>query len=169
MRIFGKVVRSSALILVGLAGSFGIAQPGFAQAAYGSYVGVGGGLGLSGRGDRSGGVVITGRYRILEAPVSLRAQTIVGNGGAAIIPTVSYDIPLNWQTEAYVGAGVSIPTGNNSPVGDKVGLAIQPGVDYAIPGSNTVIFGNAVIAFDAYRNGGGTAVSVQGGVGFQLR
>jgi len=165
----GWIIKSLTLIMTGLAGGIAAPQPVLAQAAYGSYVGVGGTVGALGRGDRTGGVVISGRYRILEAPVSLRAQGLVTNGGIAVIPTVSYDVPLNWQTEAYLGAGISIPGGNNSPVGDKVSFALQPGVDYAIPDSNTVIFGNAVIAFDAYRNGGGTAVSVQGGVGFQFR
>jgi hypothetical protein len=165
----GWVVKSLTLIVVGLAGGIASSQPVFAQAAYGSYVGVGGTVGVSGRGDRTAGAVISGRYRILEAPISLRAQGLISNGGVAVIPTVSYDVPLNWQTEAYLGAGISIPGGNNSPVGDKVSFALQPGLDYAIPDTNTVIFGNAVIAFDAYRNGGGTAVSVQGGVGFQFR
>ena len=166
-RHYGAVLFT--LIMTGFAGGFAAPQPVFAQAAYGSYVGVGGTVGVSGRGDRTGGVVISGRYRILEAPISLRAQGLLTNGGIAVIPTVSYDVPLNWQTEAYLGAGISIPGGNNSPVGDKVSFALQPGLDYAIPDSNTVIFGNAVIAFDAYRSGGGTAVSVQGGVGFQFR
>jgi hypothetical protein len=30
------------------------------------------------------------------------------------------------------------------------------------------IFGNAIIAFDAYRNTGGTALSLQGGVGLRF-
>ncbi len=165
----GWVVKSLTLMMMGVAGGVVSSQPVLAQAAYGSYVGVGGTVGVSGRGDRTAGAVISGRYRILEAPISLRAQGLITSGGVAVIPTVSYDVPLNWQTEAYLGAGISIPGGNNSPVGDKVSFALQPGLDYAIPDSNTVIFGNAVIAFDAYRNGGGTAVSVQGGVGFQFR
>ncbi len=37
-----------------------------------------------------------------------------------------------------------------------------------VPNSNTVIFGNAIIAFDAYRNSSGAAVSVQGGVGLRF-
>jgi len=50
----------------------------------------------------------------------------------------------------------------------KLAFALQPGIDYVVPGGSTVLFGNAIIAFDAYRNGGGTAVSVQGGVGLQF-
>jgi hypothetical protein len=45
---------------------------------------------------------------------------------------------------------------------------LQPGIDYVVPNSNTVIFGNAIIAFDAYRDGSGTAFSLQGGVGLRF-
>jgi len=141
-----------------------------AQAAYGSYVGVGAsvGLGANSQGDGRGvSGVVAARYKLLELPVSVRAQAYVGNG-FAVVPTVSYDVPLNWQTDVYLGAGVALAGGGPTPVGDKVSLALQPGVDYIVPNSNTVFFGNAVIAFDAYRNGGGTAFAVQGGVGLRF-
>jgi hypothetical protein len=140
-----------------------------AQAAYGSYIGIGPAIGLTeggGEGRKISGV-ITGRYKFLEAPISLRGQVFVGSG-VALVPTVSYDIPINWQTDAYVGLGASIPLSGVTPVGDKTGFAIQPGIDYALPNSNMVIFGNAVISFDAYKNTGGTAASLQGGVGLRF-
>jgi hypothetical protein len=140
-----------------------------AQAAYGSYIGIGPAIGLTeggGEGRKISGV-ITGRYKFLEAPISLRGQVFVGSG-IALVPTVSYDIPLNWQTDAYVGLGASIPVSGNTPVGNKTGFAIQPGVDYSLPNSNMVIFGNAVISFDAYKDTHGTAASLQGGVGLRF-
>ena len=140
-----------------------------AQAAYGSYIGVGGAVGLTeggGEGRKISGVV-AGRYKFLEVPISLRGQVFVGSG-VALVPTVSYDIPINWQTDAYVGVGASIPVGGVTPVGDKTGFAIQPGIDYALPNSNMVIFGNAVISFDAYKATRGTAATLQGGVGFRF-
>lgn len=150
---------------------FAAPKPVVAQAAYGSYVGVGGSLGLTddnrGEGQQIGGVIAV-RYKLVETPVSLRAQALIGSG-TAVVPTVSYDVPINWQTDAYIGAGVAFASGDSpSPVGDKTSFALQPGVDYVIPNSNTVVFGNAIIAFDAYRNGGGTAISVQGGVGLRF-
>jgi len=142
-----------------------------AQAAYGSYIGIGPALSFkedsTGDGRQLGGVIAV-RYKILELPVSLRAQAFVG-ANTAVVPTVSYDLPLNWQTDAYLGAGVVFAGGDTpSPVGNQTSFALQPGIDYAIPNSNTVIFGNAIIAFDAYRSGGGNAVSVQGGVGLRF-
>jgi hypothetical protein len=141
-------------------------QPAQAQVAYGSYVGIGPAIGLS-DGTQVGGVLAF-RYKLLEAPLSFRAQALIGKG-TAIVPTVSYDLPLNWQTDAYLGAGLVLTSGDTpSPVGNKISFALQPGIDYVVPNSNTVIFGNAIIAFDAYRNGGGTALSLQGGVGLRF-
>lgn len=148
-----------------LAGLLSTVRPAHAQAAYGSYVGVGGSAGF-GSGFEGGGA-ISARYKLLELPLSIRAQALVGSG-VAIVPSVSYDIPINWQTDAYIGPGVVIPSGGGTPVGDKVSFAIQPGVDYAFPNSNMVAFGNAIIAFDAFRDEGGTAFSIQGGVGLRF-
>lgn len=143
-----------------------------AQPAYGSYIG--GGIGFGQQNDDNDGLdlagVISGRYKLLEAPVSVRAQALFSNGGAAIVPTVSYDFPLSWHLEPYIGAGVSFAT-DGSIVGDKTSFVIQPGVDYAIPNSRLVVFGNALVAFDAYRGGdkgNGTAISVQTGLGWRF-
>jgi hypothetical protein len=142
-----------------------------AQAAYGSYVGIGPAFGLT-NGNGSGeereiSGIINARYKFLELPISVRAQTFIGDG-VTIVPTVSYDIPLNWQTDAYVGIGAALNISGNTPIGNKTGFAIQPGIDYVLPNSNLVLFGNAVISFDAYEKGGGTAASVQGGVGLRF-
>ncbi|MEA5502385.1 hypothetical protein VB735_04530 [Halotia wernerae UHCC 0503] len=140
--------------------------PAQAQVAYGSYVGIGPTIGIT-DGIQLGGVLAV-RYKLLEAPISFRAQALIGNN-TAVVPTVSYDVPINWQTDAYLGAGLVLAGGgNSSPVGDKISFALQPGIDYVVPNSNTVLFGNAIIAFDAYRDSGGTAVSVQGGVGLRF-
>ncbi|MBW4672209.1 MAG: hypothetical protein KME60_33520 [Cyanomargarita calcarea GSE-NOS-MK-12-04C] len=163
MNYFKCVLSVVAASVLGLALS---SKPSIAQVAYGSYVGVGPAVGLS-DGAQIGGV-IAARYKLLESPISFRAQAFVGQS-TALVPTVSYDFPLNWQTDAYLGAGLVFAGGDSpSPVGNKISFALQPGIDYVIPNSNTVIFGNAIIAFDAYRNGGGTALSLQGGVGLKF-
>ncbi|MBH8575917.1 hypothetical protein I8752_23545 [Nostocaceae cyanobacterium CENA369] len=141
-------------------------QPAQAQVAYGSYVGIGPTVGLT-DGVQIGGVLAF-RYKLLQSPISFRAQALIGNN-TAVVPTVSYDLPLNWQTDAYLGAGLVLAGGSDSsPVGDKISFALQPGIDFVVPNSNTVLFGNAIIAFDAYRDSGGTAISVQGGVGLRF-
>ena len=157
-----------------LAGMFALAtaKPAQAQAAYGSYVGVG--IAFSPTEDSNGDGedfqgVISGRYRLLETPISIRTQVFLLGDASAIVPTVSFDVPLNRQMDAYLGAGIAF-TGGDEPsvVGDTTSFVLQPGVDYVLPNSNLVIFGNAVIAFDAYRDGDGIAASFQGGVGVQF-
>ncbi|WP_448572665.1 hypothetical protein [Trichothermofontia sp.] len=153
-------------------------SPVHAQAAYGSYVGIGFSGGLT-EGDTHGGAdsedrksaaVFSTRYKILEVPISLRTQTLLFNPTTAFVPTVSYDFPLSWQSDAYIGVGYAFSKGESpSPVGNKNAFAIQPGIDFALPDSNLVLFGNAIIAFDAYREAGGAAVSLQGGVGLNFR
>lgn len=150
---------------------FLVIKPASAQAAYGSYIGVGATYGATendnDEGEQVGGF-LGARYKFLKAPISLRVQGLIGQG-TAIVPTVSYDFPLNWQTDAYVGAGVSLPMGESpSPIGDETSFAIQPGVDFMIPNSNTVLFGNAIVAFDGYEEGNNAAFSLQGGLGLQF-
>lgn len=155
----------------------GQVSPAMAQAAYGSYVGVGGSLGLTDGNDAAGesqdeAAVIAARYHFLRLPISVRAQALVFTDTNAFVPTVSYDFPLNWHTDLYLGAGLVIQdAGENdspSPVGNQTAFAIQPGVDYTVPNSPLVVFGNAIIAFDAYREGSGAAAALQGGVGVQF-
>ena len=67
-------------------------QPVQAQVAYGSYVGLAPTVGLTG-GTQLGGVLAF-RYKLLKTPISFRAQALIGKG-TAIVPTVSYDLPLN--------------------------------------------------------------------------
>lgn len=143
-----------------------------AQAAYGSYIGIGGSFGVSDGPNNEGGGgagVIAFRYKFLELPMSVRAQALIGES-TAFVPTVSYDVPLNWQTDAYIGIGAAIQDSeeNASPVGNQTSFVIQPGVDYSFPYSNLVLFGNAIIAFDAYKNSSDTAASVQGGLGVRF-
>lgn len=174
-RWMGQGLGASLLALTAtIAGSALAPEAAEAQVAYGSYVGIGAGVGLTndaatGQGSGMQGV-IAGRYRLLRYPVSLRAQGFIFGGEFAFVPTISYDVPLSWNTDVYVGAGASFVGGGNNPsiVGDKTSFVIQPGIDYLFPNSNLVAFGNAIFAFDAYREGGNMAISVQGGVGLQF-
>lgn len=157
-------------LLTGVGAAFQSAAQ--AQAAYGSYVGAGASVGLSSDWNGEGqqlGAVLAARYKFLRSPISLRTQAFIGSDSTAIVPTISYDLPLSWQVDAYVGAGYSFTTGGNpSPVGDENSFVIQPGIDYALPNSNTVLFTNAILAFDAYKGKNDKAVAVQGGLGLRF-
>ncbi len=141
-------------------------QSSSAQVTYGSYVGVGTTMGLIEDSQVRG--IISARYKFLKNPVSLRTQALIGDS-TAIISTISYDMPINWQTDVYLGVGLVLASEDkSSTVGNKISFALQPGVDYIIPNSNTVIFGNAIIAFDSYRNRSSNAFSIQGGVSWRF-
>lgn len=164
--IYIAIAIASCAATIGLNPAIARSEP-----AYGSYIGVGGNLGFSQAETQDGrqfGGVVSVRYKMLKLPISLRSQALLGSG-QAIVPAVSYDLPLNWQTDAYVGAGVALPlTSTESPLGNKTSLVIQPGIDYALPNSNAILFGNAVVSLDAYKEGGGAAVSIQGGIGWRF-
>lgn len=177
MKSLGKVGWAmGATAISGLCLSLGVttltAAPALSQAAYGSYVGIGPAFGLTQGGNPNEGrqvsAVVAARYKFLEIPISARVQALLFNGTNAVVPVVSYDFPINWQTDVYIGAGYSFSDGNTpSPVGNRSSFVIQPGIDYALPESNLVLFGNAIYAVDAYKSGG-SALSVQGGVGLRF-
>lgn len=151
-----KLFGLAGLALGSLALAFAAQSPAKAQAAYGSYIGIGPAFG-----DGEIAVAINGRYNILELPISIRGAAFLGDG-SAFVPTVSYDFPLNFNTEVYVGAGVVFAS-EGSVMGDGTSFVVQPGVDYTLDDSNLVIYGNAIIPF-----GGDTNTAVQGGVGIQF-
>ncbi len=145
-----------------------------AQPAYGSYLGAGASFGFTNGNTNTGensrtSALVSARYKFLEFPISVRTQLLIGNS-TAVVPTVSFDVPLNFDTDIYIGAGVSLAnTVDTTPVGNKNSFVIQPGIDYTLPNSNLVLFGNVIFAFDAYRNSPGTsATSLQTGLGIRF-
>lgn len=162
---FGSVALATVLTLVNSTSAN-------AQAAYGSYLGAGAGFnvtnnGVPGSEDSTSGLLAV-RYKFLRTPISLRTQVLVGGEGIAVVPVVSYDFPISWQADAYVGAGASIVKGDRTAVGNKGSFVIQPGIDYALPNTSLSLFTNAIIAFDGYRSNNGTAISIQGGAGLRF-
>ena len=155
-RLTGLAVMALGGALGGLAIALSAQAPAQAQAAYGSYIGIGPAFG-----DGELAVGISGRYNILELPISIRGSAFLGDG-SAFVPTVSYDFPLNFNTEIYVGAGVAFAD-EGSVLGDGTAFVLQPGVDYTMDASNLVIYGNAIVPF-----GDDTNTAVQGGVGIQF-
>ncbi|MEL6491121.1 MAG: hypothetical protein AAFV85_27000 [Cyanobacteria bacterium J06634_6] len=148
------------LALSAVAGAVALAvsaqAPVKAQAAYGSYIGIGPAFG-----DGDIAVAINGRYNILEIPVSIRGAAFLGEG-SAFVPTVSYDYPLNFNTELYVGAGVVFGD-DDSVMGDGTSFVLQPGIDYTVNNSSLVWYGNAIVPI-----GGDNSTAIQGGVGIQF-
>lgn len=154
---FGKRLASLASFAIGaLAITLSVQSPVKAQAAYGSYIGIGPAFG-----DGEIAVGINGRYNILEVPISIRGAAFLGDG-SAFAPTVSYDYPLSFSTDIYLGAGVAFAS-EGSVMGDGTSFVLQPGVDFTSNSSRLVFYGNALIPI-----GGDTTTAVQGGIGIQF-
>ncbi len=144
----------------------------YVDPSYNGYVGIGGGFGFTdgAPGEDSGiSLVISGRQKLGELPLSLRGQVFLFSGTTAFVPTISYDIPLGPQSAVYLGGGVALTEGDRpSPVGNRNAFVIQPGLDIGLGNSNTVLFINGVYAVNAYKGNNASAFSLQGGLGVQF-
>lgn len=120
-------------------------DPGRATRGGSSYVGVGGNIGLSGDtalGD--GNFTIISKIG-LTRNIAVRPSVVLGNDATFLIP-LTYDFSIR-QAEAleevlpiapYVGAGVSIATGDN----DNIGLLLTGGIDVPL---NSQFTANAAV------------------------
>jgi hypothetical protein len=133
----------------------------------GSYVGAGISLQSFATNPSVIGANLAGRYKFEGVPLSARSSVIFGNGGASVVPTVSYDLPVGDRTNVYLGAGGSFKVGGESSLtGDRNSFAIQPGVEVSL-NRRVLLYSNAVIPFNGQNNGSAGA-SVQAGVGVQF-
>lgn len=120
-------------------------DPGRATRGGSSYIGIGGNIGLSGDtalGD--GNFTIISKIG-LTRNIAVRPSVVLGNDATFLIP-VTYDFSIR-QAEAleevlpiapYVGAGVSIATGDN----DNIGLLLTGGIDVPL---NSQFTANAAV------------------------
>ncbi|KJH70876.1 hypothetical protein [Aliterella atlantica] len=120
-------------------------DPGRATRGGSSYIGIGGNIGLSGDtalGD--GNFTIISKIG-LTRNIAVRPSVVLGNDATFLIP-LTYDFSIR-QAEAleevlplapYVGAGVSIATGDN----DNIGLLLTGGIDVPL---NSQFTANAAV------------------------
>jgi hypothetical protein len=109
---------------------------------------------------------IQGRAAIPKAPVSVRGAVIFGGDATAIMPTLTYDLPLAKNTNLYIGGGYSFITdeGHNTQLGTRDAAVVSVGAESEV-GKGIIVYGDAKWAIDAYRNSSGDALSLQTGVG----
>ncbi len=145
-----------------------VAQPG----TNASYIGAGIAAGVTndGRGnDAVFGGNVQGRYAIPTQPVSIRGAVLFGGDATAIVPNVTYDVPIAKDTNMYIGAGYSFVTdeNRNSQLGDRDAAVVTLGAESQVH-KNVVVYGDAKWAIDAYENSSADAVSIQAGVGYRF-
>ncbi|MBF2062881.1 MAG: hypothetical protein IGS39_00365 [Calothrix sp. C42_A2020_038] len=112
---------------------------------------------------------IQGRVAIPQTPISVRGAVLFGGDAAAIVPTLSYDVPLATNTNLYVGGGYSFINneGRNTQLGNRDAAVVSVGAESEVS-KNVIVYGDAKWAIDAYKNSSGDALSFQTGVGLRF-
>jgi hypothetical protein len=140
-----------------------------------SYVGGGVAAGVTNGGSAAGGDAATfggniqGRLAAPNVPVSARGAVLFSDDTSAIMPMVSYDVPVTNNANVYVGAGYSFveSQGQPTPLGNQSAPVVTVGAEAQL-GQNIVIYGDTKLGINAYRDSSASAVSVQAGAGFKF-
>lgn len=139
----------------------------------GSYIGAGVAAGVTNGGQDGDAATfggnIQGRLAVPDAPVSVRGAVLWSDETSAIMPMVSYDVPVAKNTNVYVGAGYSFveENGKPTPLGNQDAVVLTAGAESAIA-KDFIVYGDAKLGINAYQNSPASAVSVQAGVGYRF-
>lgn len=112
---------------------------------------------------------IQGRITTQKAPVSLRGAILFSDDTSAIMPIVSYDVPITNNANVYVGAGYSFveQDGQPTPLGNKNAPVVTVGAEAQF-GRNIIVYGDTKLGIEAYQNSPASAVSFQAGAGYRF-
>jgi hypothetical protein len=150
-----------------LSASIATAQPAGMNDNYiGAGISAGTTHGIHSNDDAVFGGNIQGRFAIPQTPASARGAVLFGGDATAIVPTLTYDLPIAKNTNLYVGGGYSFITseGQNTQLGNRDAAVVSAGVESKV-NRNVVVYSDAKWAIDAYQNSSGDALSLQAGVG----
>jgi hypothetical protein len=113
---------------------------------------------------------LTGRVKLGPTPLSARTHILWSGSTTAIIPQISLDAGIARGTNVYLGAGYSFveKDGKPTPLGNKDGVALTAGLESEVV-KNFLIYSNATVGIDAYKNSSGSAVSINGGLGYRFK
>ncbi len=139
----------------------------------GSYIGAGASAGVTNGGRDNDAAVfggnVQGRFAVPGAPVSVRGSVLFTGDNSAVIPSLTYDLPLNSKTNVYGGAGYSFVQNNNrsSQIGNKDSAVLTVGVESQVA-KGVVVYSDAKYGINAYQGSGAGSLSVNAGVGLQF-
>lgn len=110
-----------------------------------------------------------GRVDLANNPLSIRGTVFVGANANAVLPTLSYDLPLGKSTNLYAGAGYAIVNSNGSatPLGNQNGMVVTTGVEASLD-RRIVVYGDAKLPLNGVSAGSNPKVQVQFGAGFRF-
>ena len=180
-RFFKSVLALSSLSVLAIAPVLLQVGEAYAQSAIqptgtnASYLGGGISAGVTNGGsarydeDSQFGGNVQGRFAIPNTPVSARGALLFGGDTVAIIPSISYDVPVNNNTNVYFGAGYSFvgDEGKSTPLGNKDAVVLSTGVESQL-NNNIVVFGDAKLGIDAYKDSSAAAASIQAGAAYRF-
>src|SRR6476469_2761451 len=138
-----------------------------------NYVGAGVAAGVTNGGQNGDaatfGGTLVGRYKIQNTPLSARGAVIFSGETSAIMPMISYDVPITNNANAYVAGGYSLveKDGAPTPIGNKNAPVVAAGVEAEVA-KNVVVFSDVKLGIKAYENSPASAVSINGGVGYSF-
>jgi hypothetical protein len=138
-----------------------------------SYVGAGIAAGVTNGGQQGDAATfggnIQGRVAIPNTPVSIRGAVLFTNVNSAVMPIVTYDIPVANNTNIYVGGGYSFvqKPGQPTPIGNKDAAVLTAGAETGI-GDYVVVYGDAKVGIKAYQNSPASSLSFQAGLGYRF-
>jgi hypothetical protein len=164
----------SSLVLIPLVLSAGQASAEMQKGTDASYVGGGFGAGVTNGGVNNDAATfggnLTGRVKLGNTPFSVRGNVLWSDQTSAIIPELSFDVPVANRTNAFVTAGYSFVEKNGlpTPLGNRDSVVVGAGVESEVA-KNFLVYTNAKVGLRAYQNSAGDAVSINGGVGYRFK
>lgn len=173
MKSFVTISALSMIAIVPMLMSAGSASAAPKKGTDALYIGGGVAAGVT-NGGQSGdaatfGGNITGRVPLGNS-VSARGQINFSDQTSAIIPHLTVDVPIANGTNLYVGGGYQFVEGNGKPTpsGNDDGIAVVAGVESEVA-KNFLIYSNATLGVNAYKNSPASALSINTGLGFRLK
>jgi len=175
MKCHLKSATFSALAALAISPMFLVAEKASAQptGTNASYLGGGVSAGVT-NGGKTGdaatfGGNIQGRLAIPNTPVSARGAILFSDETSAIMPMISYDVPVTNNANIYLGAGYSFveQNGKPTPLGNKDAVVLTTGVEAQVS-RDIILYSDAKLGIKAYENSPASAVSFQAGAAYRF-
>lgn len=138
-----------------------------------SYIGAGVSAGVTNGGQTGDAATfggnIQGRYAIPNTPLSARGAILFSDETSAIMPMLSYDVPVTNKANIYLGAGYSFVEANGkpTPLGNKDAVVLTTGIE-AEATRNIMLYSDVKLGIDAYENTSVPAASFQLGAAYRF-
>lgn len=167
-----RLVALSALTIIPALGSTGAASAN-PYVFNSSYIGAGYSAGVTSGGTPNSSAVdggnIQGRVAIPGVPISVRGSVLFTQSNSAVIPYLTYDIPVANNVNIYTGAGYSFvqKEGQRTPIGNRDAFVVTAGAEAGIT-PRIVGYGDVKWGVDAYKNSTADSLSFQAGLGYRF-